>query len=59
MEIKIKFDLFNDILNYLVEKKKDFDEFQFQVNQNYEKIKLALDDLNSLIILLLIDDKFI
>lgn len=59
MEIKIKFDLLSDLLGYIVEKKKDFDKFEFEMKQNQEKIKLALDDLNTLVILLLIGDGFI
>lgn len=59
MEIKIKFDLLSDLLDYIVEKKKDFDKFEFEMNQNREKIKLALDDLNTLIVLFIIGDGFI
>lgn len=59
MEIKIKFDLLSDLLNNAVEIKKDFDRFKSEINDNYEKIKEVIDDINSLIIIFIIGDGFI
>jgi hypothetical protein len=59
MEIKIKFDLLNDLLNNIVEAKKDFDLFKNEMAENYKKLKQAADDLNSLIIIILIGDSFL
>ena len=56
MEIKIKFDLLNDLLNSAVSAKKDFDRFKSELSDNYKKIKEVLDDVNALIIILLIGD---
>jgi hypothetical protein len=59
MEIKIKFDLLNELLNNAVQVKKDFDSFKNEMTENYKKLKQAADDLNSLIIIILIGDGFI
>ena len=59
MEIKIKFDLLNDLLNSAVSAKKDFDRFKSELSDNYKKIKEIVDDVNALIIILLIGDDFI
>jgi hypothetical protein len=59
MEIKIKFDLLNDLLNDVIQAKKDFDSFKNEIAENYKKLKQAADDLNSLIIIILIGDGFI
>ena len=56
MEIKIKFDLLNDLLNSAVSAKKDFDRFKSELSDNYKKIKEVLDDVNALIIIFLIGD---
>ena len=47
MEIKIKFDLLNELLNNAVQVKKDFDSFKNEMTENYKKLKQAADDLNS------------
>ena len=36
MEIKIKFDLLNDLLNSAVSAKKDFDRFKSELSDNYK-----------------------
>jgi hypothetical protein len=59
MEIKIKFDLLNDLLNDVIQAKKDFHSFKNEITENYKKLKQAADDLNSLIIIILIGDGFI
>jgi hypothetical protein len=59
MEIKIKFDLLNDLLNNIVEAKRDFDLFKNEMTENYKKLKQVADDLNSLIIIILIGDGFL
>ena len=59
MEIKIKFDLLNDLLNNIVEAKRDFGLFKNEMTENYKKLKQVADDLNSLIIIILIGDGFI
>ena len=59
MEIKIKFDLLNDLLNSAVSAKKDFDRFKSELSDNYKKIKEIVDDVNALIIILLIGDDLI
>jgi hypothetical protein len=59
MEIKIKFDLLNDLLNNIVEAKRDFDLFKNEMTENYKKLKQTADDLNSLIIIILIGDGFL
>jgi hypothetical protein len=59
MEIKIKFDLLNDLLNNIVEAKRDFDLFKNEMTENYKKLKQVADDVNSLIIIILIGDGFL
>lgn len=59
MEIKIKFDFLNDLLNDAVGIKKDFDCFKQELNDNYKKAKQVIDDINALIIIFIIGDGFI
>ena len=54
MEIKIKFDLFNEMLNDLVKLKKDYDLFIKNLEETSIKIKGALNDINALIIIFII-----
>ena len=52
MEIKIKFDLLNEMLNHAVNLKQEIDATS-------KKIKEVLDDINTLIIIFIIGDGFI
>jgi len=59
MEIKIKFDLLNEMLNHAVQIKKDYELFQKDLDIVSKKLNDALDDINALIIIFIIGDGFI
>jgi len=59
MEIKIKFDILNDMLNNIVEIKKDYDSFKKEIEEASIKIKEVLEDIQNLIIILIIGDTII
>jgi len=59
MEIKIKFDILNDLLNSALEIKKDYDSFKKDIEEASLKFKEIMDDVQSLIIIFIIGDGFI
>ena len=59
MEIKIKFDLFNEMLSQAVNLKKEYDSILKDLGETTQKIKGALDDINCLIIIFIVGDGFI
>jgi hypothetical protein len=59
MEIKIKFDILNDMLNNIVEIKNDYDSFKKEIEEASLKFKEIMDDVQNLIIIFIIGDGFI